>query len=189
MQYLLPIPLLKPHAMIRSGKSGEGATKLPKEILEEMAKLNDKPIIFSLSNPTANSECSAEAAYVASNGRAIYASGSPYAPVELNGKTLVPGQGNNMYIFPGLGFGAWLCQSTKVSTRMITIAAMTLADMASQDDLAAGCMYPKLTRIREISAAIATKVIEQAFDEGLASISRPDNILQFVKDSMWEAKY
>jgi len=132
---------------------------------------------------------SAEAAYTTSNGRAIFASGSPYAAVELNGKKLVPGQGNNMYIFPGLGFGAWLCQATSVSTRMITVAAMTLAELATKDDLEAGNMYPKLTRIREISAVIASKVIEQAFAEGLANIPQPEDTLSFVKDAMWEPKY
>jgi len=180
------VKTVKPTSLI--GLSGMGGS-FTEEILKEMAAINDRPVIFALSNPTANSECSAAEAYTASAGRAIFASGSPFQPVEIDGKKIVPGQGNNMYIFPGLGFGAWLCQSKKVSSSMITVAAMTLAGLTAPEDLEEGNMYPKLTKIREISAAIATAVIEQAYAEGLATIERPSDILSFVKSKMWHPSY
>eukprot|EP01127_Copromyxa_protea_P013573 TRINITY_DN3678_c0_g4_i1.p1 TRINITY_DN3678_c0_g4~~TRINITY_DN3678_c0_g4_i1.p1 ORF type:complete len:535 (-),score=146.30 TRINITY_DN3678_c0_g4_i1:59-1663(-) len=180
------INTVKPTALV--GLSGIGKAFTP-EILKAVSALNERPIIFSLSNPTSNSECSAEDAYLASEGRAIFASGSPYDPVTIGERTLVPGQGNNMYIFPGLGFGSWLCQATKVSGAMVTASAMTLASLVTPENLSLGNIYPDLTRIREISVDIATAVIEQAFKENLANIEKPADIKAFVKENMWKPHY
>lgn len=180
------IKAVKPQVLI--GLSGVG-NSFTEDILTEMGKLNTQPIIFSLSNPTTNSECSAEAAYKATQGRVIFASGSPYDPVHLDGKVYVPGQGNNMYIFPGLGFGAWLCQCTRVSKEMVTAAAIALADTVTEAELANGTIYPDISQIRKLSAAVAARVIETAYSQELATIPRPKDILQFVQSHMYNPSY
>jgi len=178
---------VKPTALI--GLSGQGGA-FDDEILKLMAKSWPKPIIFALSNPTKNAECSAEAAYRASDGHCVYASGSPFAPVEMDdGRLLYPGQGNNMYIFPGLGFGAWLCQAREVSDEMIIAAATALAEFVTPADISLGRIYPALDTIRDISATIAQKVIDVAFSQGLANIERPTDVLAFVKQHMYNPTY
>jgi len=177
---------VKPTALI--GLAGVGPHFTP-EIIKEMAAFNKKPIIFALSNPTSQSECSAEDAYVYTNGTCIFASGSPYFPVEFNGKIYNPSQGNNMYIFPGLGFGAFLIQSKVVSDGMIVASSTALANCVTPQELAEGRIYPRLSRIREISKEVATAVIEVAFQEKLAQIERPKDIRSFVADAMYVATY
>lgn len=171
-----------------------GLSGMPKaftqEIITELEKHSKSPIVFSLSNPTSKAECSAQEAYEWTEGRAIFASGSPFAPVTLGDKTYIPGQGNNMYIFPGLGFGSFLAKSTKVSDAMIIAATMTLADFVTEEELARGQIYPKLNRIREISSQIAQKVIETAYDEGLAQLTpRPTDLLAYIKSNMYQPDY
>ena len=177
---------LEPTALI-------GVSTIPRsftrEIVETMARINAHPILFALSNPTSKSECTAEEAYGWSGGRAIFASGSPFAPVTLEGRTFVPGQGNNAYIFPGVGLGVVACRARRVTDRMFARAARALAAQTSQADLASGRVYPALARIREVSAHIAAAVAEVAFDDGLAGIERPADLLALVRGSMWEPRY
>lgn len=177
---------VKPTILV--GVSGQGQT-FTEEIIREMHSHVDEPIIFALSNPTSKSECTAEQAYRWTDGKAIFASGSPFDPVRMKGKIYVPGQGNNMFIFPGVGLGATLCQSKKVTDGMFYAAAKALADRVTEEELALRTVYPDLRKIREISANIATKVCEMAFDEGLAQIERPDDIYSFVKSKMYEPDY
>lgn len=177
---------LKPHALI--GVSGmAGAFTEP--AVKAMARSNARPIVFALSNPTSKSECTAEQAYTWTEGRAIYASGSPFAPVTLNGLTHTPGQGNNAYIFPGVGLGIIASQSTRVTNGMFLAAAKTLAGLATHADLAAGRVFPELGRIREVSAAIALAVAENAFDHGLTRQIRPDDLAGFIKAQMYQPDY
>jgi len=178
---------LKPTALI--GLSGVGGS-FGEAVLKEMGKHCKLPIIFALSNPTSNSECSAEAAYLATEGRCLFASGSPFNPVTMaDGKILHPGQGNNMYVFPGLGFGAWLAQAREVSDGMLIAATLTLSSCVTPDDIALGRIYPAIERIREISAKIAAKVIEVAFAEGLACVERPQDVLRYVQEHMYDPVY
>lgn len=177
---------IKPTAIL--GVSGQPG-KFTREIIEAMAKMNERPIIFALSNPTSKSECTAEQAYAWTQGRVIFASGSPFDPVTVDGKTYVPGQGNNAYVFPGVGLGAVACEATRVTDEMFFEAARALAREVSEDDLANGRIYPPLTRIREVSAAIATAVAEVAYNRGLAVHPRPDDLLGFMKSQMYVPTY
>ena len=177
---------LKPTAIIGvSGKRG----LFTRPVLEAMGKANERPIIFPLSNPTSKAECTAAAAYTATEGRAIFASGSPFAPVDLEGKRLVPAQGNNVYIFPGVGLGAIACGARHVTDEMFLAAAKALAHEVSADDLEKGMVYPPLTRIREVSAVIAATVAEVAYQRDLATKPRPDDLLAFIKSLMYEPRY
>jgi malate dehydrogenase (oxaloacetate-decarboxylating)(NADP+) len=158
-------------------------------VVETMARVNERPIIFALSNPTSRSECTAEEAYTWSRGKAIFASGSPFPPFVYEGKTIVPGQGNNSYIFPGVGLGVVASEAKHVTDRMFARAAKQLAQQTSEADLAMGRIYPSLARIREVSAAIGAAVAEVAFEDGLAGVERPDDVLQFVTSKMWAPRY
>jgi malate dehydrogenase (oxaloacetate-decarboxylating)(NADP+) len=165
------------------------AKAFDKEIIETMARLNERPIIFALSNPTSKAECSAEEAYTWSRGKAIYASGSPFPPVTFEGKTFVPGQGNNSYIFPGVGLGVYASEARRVTDRMFARAAKALAEQVLPGDLDMGRIYPSLKRIREVSARIGAAVAEVAFRDGLAAVDEPPDLLEFVKSKMWEPRY
>ncbi len=183
---LAAVESLKPHALI--GVSGmTGAFTEP--VVQAMARLNPRPIIFALSNPTSKSECTAEQAYTWTDGRAIFASGSPFAPVTLAGRTYVSGQGNNSYIFPGVGLGVIASQSSRVTNEMFFVAAKTLAGLVTPDDLAIGRIYPDLARIREVSGAIAVTVAETAFTRGLARLPRPADLAAHVKAQMYQPDY
>ncbi len=177
---------LQPTCLI--GVSGTPQT-FTKPVVEAMARLNKRPVIFALSNPTSKAECTAEQCYSWSEGRALFASGSPFDPVELNGKRHVSGQGNNAYIFPGVGLGAIVCEATRITDEMFSRAAHALAGQVTEGDLATGCLYPPLQQIRNVSAHIAAAVAEVAYDEGLAQKARPDDLLQAMKDAMYNPNY
>jgi malate dehydrogenase (oxaloacetate-decarboxylating)(NADP+) len=177
---------LKPHALI--GVSGQ-PRMFTRAVVSKMAEYNERPIIFALSNPTANSECTAEEAYSWSQGRAIFASGSPFDPVKYNSHTFVPGQGNNAYIFPGVGLGVVASGARHVTDEMFLAAAKTLASLVTEDDLAIGRVYPGLDRIREVSAAIGTAVAEVATKRGLATVTPPEDWHTYVKNMMYDPVY
>jgi malate dehydrogenase (oxaloacetate-decarboxylating)(NADP+) len=180
------IRMLKPTAIIGVSTIAKAFDRM---VIETMAALNERPIVFALSNPTSKAECSAEEAYTWSEGRAIYASGSPFPACRYEGKTFVPGQGNNAYIFPGVGLGAVACQATRITDRMFARAARALASQVLESDLEIGRIYPSLERIREISAVLAAAVVEEAFENGLAGVEKPADVLAFVKSKMWEPRY
>jgi malate dehydrogenase (oxaloacetate-decarboxylating)(NADP+) len=165
------------------------AKAFDRTIVEAMSKLNERPILFALSNPTSKAECSAEEAYTWSRGAAIYASGSPFPPFVYEGRRFVPGQGNNSYIFPGVGLGVVACQAKHVTDRMFAAAAKALAAQVLESDLDVGRIYPSLTRIREVSAAIGGAVAEVVFADGLAGVERPADVLAMVKSRMWQPRY
>lgn len=184
--FLEAVEALQPTAII--GVSGM-PRMFTQPVAAAMARLNEKPIIFALSNPTANSECTAEEAYSWTDGRAIFASGSPFDPVTLHGRTYIPGQGNNSYIFPGVGLGVVATGARHVTDDMFLAAAQTLAHLVTEDDLAAGLIYPSLKRIREVSAHIATAVAEIAYAHELATVPRPANLLTFMQNQMYQPVY
>ncbi len=186
MAFVEAIETIRPHILI--GATGAPST-FTQEVIETMAKLNNCPAIFALSNPTSRAECTAEQAYTWSGGRAIFSSGSPFAPVTLEGKTYHPGQGNNAYIFPGVGLGAVACQATRISEAMFLAAARTLADQVSQAQLDSGSLYPPLSEIRDVSAKIAVAVAEQAYRENLAELPKPADLLEFIENEMYQPAY
>jgi len=171
------------------GTSGVGRT-FTKEVVEAMASINERPIILSLSNPTSQSECTAEEAYTWSQGRAIFASGSPFAPVEYNGKVFVPGQSNNAYIFPGLGLGLIMSGAIRVHDDMLLAASEALAAQVSQENFAKGLIYPPFTNIRKISAHIAAKVAAKAYELGLATrLPQPKDLVKCAESCMYTPGY
>jgi malate dehydrogenase (oxaloacetate-decarboxylating)(NADP+) len=177
---------LRPTAII--GVAAVGGTFTP-EVLQTMAQINKRPIIFALSNPTSKAECSAEEAYRHTGGRALFACGSPYDPVQFEGKTFVPRQGNNSYIFPGVGLGAIVSGTRLVTDEMFMVAARTLAQLVSDADIAQGSLYPALPRIREVSARIAAAVATVAYERGLATRQAPKDVLEYVQSQMYDPRY
>lgn len=156
------------------------------EVLHEMAEINERPIVFALSNPTSRAECNAETAYRETNGRALFASGSPFAPVALGDKTFVPRQGNNSYVFPGLGLGAVFAQARCMPTGMFLAASRALAEFVSESDLEQGSLYPPLSMVREVSIKIGATVAQYAYDNGLANNERPEDLEAAVRAFMYD---
>jgi malate dehydrogenase (oxaloacetate-decarboxylating)(NADP+) len=180
------VKALKPTAIL--GLSGQPNT-FTRDVVETMANINPRPIIFALSNPTSQAECTAEQAYTWSDGRAVFASGSPFAPVRFGTQTFVPGQGNNAYIFPGVGLGVIVSRSRVVTDEMFLTAAHSLANQVTDDDLERGRVYPALSRIRQVSAVIGRDVAKMAYESGFADREAPDDILADVHEHMYQPIY
>ena len=183
---LTAVESLQPTAIL--GVSAQPQT-FTEPVVRAMSRINARPIIFPLSNPTSKAECTAEDAYRWSGGNAVFASGSPFAPVEFDGRTLVPGQGNNAYIFPGLGLGAIVAGARRITDSMFYAAARTLAGLVEASALASGLLYPRLSTIREVSAHIAVAVAEIAYAEGLATAPRPEDLEATVRARMYDGTY
>ncbi|CAI0425586.1 unnamed protein product [Linum tenue] len=178
---------LKPTVLI--GASGMGKT-FTKEVIEAMSSFNEKPLIMALSNPTSQAECTAEEAYTWSKGKAIFASGSPFDPVEYEGKVFVPGQGNNAYIFPGFGLGVVMSGAIRVHDDMLLAASEALAEQVTDAEYEKGLIYPPFSKIRKISAEIAAKVAAKAYELGLASrIPRPASLVKYAESCMYSPVY
>jgi malate dehydrogenase (oxaloacetate-decarboxylating)(NADP+) len=184
--FLTAIETLKPTAII--GVAAVGGAFTP-EVLQAMARINDRPIVFALSNPTSKAECSAEEAYRHTEGRALFACGSPYDPVKLDGKTFVPRQGNNSYIFPGVGLGAIASETRLVTDEMFMAAARALAHLVSEADIKQGSLYPALARIREVSTHIAAAVADVAYKRGLARGQAPKDPIAYIRMQMYDPHY
>lgn len=177
---------LKPTVLI--GVSGQPQT-FREPVVRMMTRLNRRPIIFALSNPTSKAECTAEQALEWSEGEAIIASGSPFKPVTLNGRTHVIGQANNAYIFPGLGLGVLASQATHIVDEMFHATARALADQVSEADLDTGSLFPPLRDIRAASHAIALRVADVAYEQGLAEFPRPENLAEHLQNILYEPVY
>jgi malate dehydrogenase (oxaloacetate-decarboxylating)(NADP+) len=184
--FVTAIRTLKPTAII--GAAGVGGAFTP-AVLEAMADINARPIVFALSNPTSKAECTAEEAYRFTGGRALFACGSPYSAVTLGDKVFVPRQGNNSYIFPGVGLGVIASGARLVTDEMFMAAAQTLASLVSDADIAQGSLYPALPRLREVSAHIAASVAAVAYQRGLAAGDTPNDLFAFVSAQMYDPRY
>jgi malate dehydrogenase (oxaloacetate-decarboxylating)(NADP+) len=180
------VKALRPTAIIGVAAVGGAFTE---DVVRTMAAQNPHPIVFALSNPTSKAECTAAQAYRWSDGRALFACGSPFDPVTLDGRTFVPRQGNNSYIFPGVGLGVIATKASRVTDEMFMAAAHTLAEQVTRDDLQQGSLYPPLKNIRDVSAQIAAAVAAVAYRRGLAREPQPADLLEFVKSRMYEPRY
>ncbi len=183
---LSAVEAVKPTAII--GVSGQPRTFTP-EIIKAMGKINDRPIIFALSNPTSKAECTAEEAYRYTNKRAIFASGSPFPEVHIDGQTFVPGQANNAYIFPGVGLGVVASEASRVTDEMFTAAAKSLTEQVSTEDLKLGRIYPSLLRIRDVSANIALVVAQVVFARKLTQMPNPADLAGHIKSNMYQPDF
>ncbi len=170
------------------GVSGQPLT-FTRPIIERMAELNERPIIFALSNPTSKVECTAQQAYEWTGGRAVFASGSPFPPVRLGERLLVPGQGNNAYIFPGLGLGVVASGARRIPDAMFLAAAKALAGEVDDAALEQGSIYPPLSRMRATSLAVAEAVAEVAYAQGLTDQPRPDDLAAHIQAQVYEPVY
>src|SRR6516225_2598024 len=180
------IKRLKPTGII-------GVSTVPKlfnrQVIETMAQINERPIIFPYSNPTSRSECTAEEAYSWSDGRAVFASGSPFPPVEIAGRTFVPGQGNNVYIFPAMGMAVFATEATRVTEEMFIVAAKAVAEQVTEENLSTGLIYPPQSEILDASLHVAERVATYIFDKGLARVPRPDDVGSLIRTRAYRPVY
>lgn len=184
--FVAAVRAIRPTAII-------GVSTVPKlfnqAVIEAMAEINDRPIIFPYSNPTSRSECTAEEAYKWSGGRAVFASGSPYPPVEVDGQKFVPGQGNNVYIFPAVGMAVLATEAKRVTEQMFIIAAQAVAEQVTDANLATGLIYPPTANIFDASLHTAARIAEYIFDQNLAGVPRPADIEAHIRASAYKPAY
>ena len=185
-ELLATVRELRPTALI--GVSGAPAT-FTRPVLEEMARINQRPIVFALSNPTSKAECTPAEAYGWTDGRAVVATGSPFPETAVGVRRFLASQGNNSYIFPGVGLGVVLSRARRVTDEMFVASARALARLVRPADLELGRVYPALTRIREVSLEIASAVASVAWDSGLTDRRRPADIRAFIASRMYQPMY
>jgi len=170
-----------------------GVSGVPKlftrEVIEAMAAINERPIVFPYSNPTSRSEATAEEVYRWSDGRAIFASGSPFAPVQIAGRRLIPGQGNNVYIYPAMGMAIYATEATRVTEELFIIAAWALAEQVSEENLLDGLIYPPQSEILRASLHVAERIAAGIFDQGLARVPRPNDIGALIRAHAYRPVY
>ncbi len=187
MGFMEALDTVKPDVLI--GATGAPGT-FNEGVIRKMAEINENPVVFALSNPTSRAECTAEQAYKWSDGRVIFSSGSPFSPVVLDdGSVKRPGQGNNAYVFPGIGLGALAANAQTLPDALFLTAAKTLADFVSEDDIAEGALYPRLNEIRTLSQKIAVSVAQHAHDLGIARASMPADLDKAVTEMMYDPRY
>jgi malate dehydrogenase (oxaloacetate-decarboxylating)(NADP+) len=180
------VEALKPTGII-------GVSTVPKlfnhDVIGAMARINQRPIIFPYSNPTSRSECSAEEAYRWSDGRAVFASGSPFPPVEIAGRHFVPGQGNNVYIFPAMGMAVFATEAKRVTEEMFIVAARAVAEQVTEENLSTGLIYPPQSHILDASLHVAERIAAYIFDQGLARVPRPDDVRALIHARAYRPVY
>jgi malate dehydrogenase (oxaloacetate-decarboxylating)(NADP+) len=184
--FVAAIESVKPSTII--GVSTVGGT-FTQRVIEAMSRLNECPVVLALSNPTEHAECTAEQAYTWSKGKAIYAAGVQFPTVHLNGRTFLPGQANNFYIFPAVGMAVYATQATRVTDEMFIEAARAVADQVPAELLNQGLLYPLQANVLEAEIQTAARVAELVFDSGLARVNRPANMLAFIRTHVYKPEY
>lgn len=184
--FVQAIETLRPTAIIGVSTVGKA---FDQAVVEAMARINERPIIFPYSNPTSHSECAADDAYRWSEGRVVFASGSPYPPVHYQGRTYVTGQGNNVYIFPAMGMAVYATSASRVTDEMFILAAQALSEQITQANLDVGLIYPPIQDILPASLKVAARVAEYIFDQGLARVERPADIVAYIKTMTYQPEY
>jgi malate dehydrogenase (oxaloacetate-decarboxylating)(NADP+) len=154
-----------------------------------MSKLNERPIVFALSNPTEKAECSAEEAYKWSQGKAIYAAGVQFPPVQYDGKTFLPGQANNFYVFPAVGLAIFATNTNRVTDEMFIEAAKATADQVTDQQREMGMMFPPQSNVLETEIRTAERVAKIIFDRDLARVERPTDINTWLRERLYKPEY
>jgi malate dehydrogenase (oxaloacetate-decarboxylating)(NADP+) len=180
------IESLRPTALIGVSTVGKAFTR---RVVEAMARINGRPIIFALSNPTDHAECTAEEAYRWSDGRALYAAGVPFPPVSYAGRSLVPGQGNNLYVFPAVGLAIVATRARRVTDEIFVVAARAVAGRVTRAELDSGLLYPPQGDILDTEVAVAVGVAETLFARGLAGVEEPADVRGFVEGQLYKPEY
>jgi len=184
--FVAAIESIKPTTIIGVSTIGGAFTK---DVVETMARINERPVILALSNPTVHAECTAEQAYTWSKGNAIYAAGVPFPPVSYNGQTILPGQANNFYIFPAVSMAIFATHARRVSDEMFIEAAAAVADQVAPEQLGQGLLYPLQSNILETEIKTAARVAKLVFDSGLARVDRPADIESFIRQHVYTPEY
>jgi malate dehydrogenase (oxaloacetate-decarboxylating)(NADP+) len=184
--FVTAIHSIKPTAIIGVSTAAKAFNR---QVVEAIAEINSRPIIFALSNPTSRSECTADEAYTWSEGRAIFASGSPFPPTQYRGKRLVPGQCNNMYIFPAIGLAVYATRARRVTVEMFIAAAEAVAEQVTPSDLESGLIYPRQAAILTTEIQVAKRVAKVIFARGLAGVPEPDDLDAFIESHVYKPEY
>src|SRR6516164_9122644 len=184
--FVAAIESIKPTAIIGVSTIGGAFNQ---KVMEAMSRINERPIVLALSNPTEKAECTPEQAYTWSKGKAIYAAGVQFPPVHLNGQTFLPGQANNFYIFPAVGMAIFATQAARVTDQMFIEAARAVADQVPSELLKQGLLYPLQSNILETEIQTAARVAKLIFDSGLARVTRPDDIVSFIRGHVYKPEY
>jgi malate dehydrogenase (oxaloacetate-decarboxylating)(NADP+) len=180
------IETIKPTAIIGVSTVGNTFTR---PVIEAMSRLNDRPIIFALSNPTEHAECTPQAAYEWSKGKALYAAGVQFPPVSFGKMTFLPGQANNFYIFPAVGMAIYATQPKRVTDEMFIEAAHALADQVTPAELEQGLLFPPQANILETEIKVAARVAKVVFDSDLAGVARPKDYEAFIRGHVYKPEY
>jgi malate dehydrogenase (oxaloacetate-decarboxylating)(NADP+) len=184
--FVAAIESIKPTTIIGVSTIGGAFTQ---KVVESMSRINDRPVILALSNPTEHAECTAEQAYSWSKGKAIYAAGVQFAPVHYKGQTFLPGQANNFYIFPAVGMAIFATQAKRVTDEMFIEAGQAVADQVAPDLLKQGLLYPLQSNILETEIQTAARVAKLVFDAGLARVDRPADMVSFIRRHVYKPEY
>ena len=184
--FVAAIESIKPTTIIGVSTIGGAFTQ---KVVESMSRINDRPVILALSNPTEHAECTAEQAYSWSNGKAIYAAGVQFAPVHHKGQTFLPGQANNFYIFPAVGMAIFATQAKRVTDEMFIEAGQAVADQVAPGLLKQGLLYPLQSNILETEIQTAARVAKLVFDSGLARVERPADMVSFIRRHVYKPEY
>jgi malate dehydrogenase (oxaloacetate-decarboxylating)(NADP+) len=184
--FVAAIESIKPTTIVGVSTIGGAFTQ---KAVEAMSRINERPVVLALSNPTDHAECTAEQAYTWSNGKAVYAAGVQFPPVHLNGRTFLPGQANNFYIFPAIGMAVFATQASRITDQMFIEAARAVADQVSPDLLNQGLLYPLQSNILETEIQTAARVAKLVFDSGLARVPRPTDMVSFVRSHVYKPEY
>jgi len=184
--FVAAIESIKPTTIIGVSTIGGAFNQ---KVIETMARINERPVILALSNPTEKAECTPEQAYTWSKGKAIYAAGVQFEPVHYNGQTFLPGQANNFYIFPAVGMAIFATQARRVTDEMFIEAGQAVADQVPSDLLKQGLLYPLQSNILETETQTAARVAKLVFDSGLARVERPADMVAFIRNHVYKPVY
>jgi malate dehydrogenase (oxaloacetate-decarboxylating)(NADP+) len=184
--FVAAIEDIRPTTIIGVSTVGGAFTR---KVVEAMSRVNDRPVIMALSNPTEKAECTPEQAYTWSNGKAIYAAGVQFPPVHYNGQTFLPGQANNFYIFPAIGMAIFATQAKRITDEMFIEAGQAVADQVPADLLKQGLLYPLQSNILEAEIQTAARVAKLVFDSGLARVARPADMVAFIRSHVYKPDY